>query len=245
MIRFLLLVRRDPRLPILGLLVAALALALAQASVASPERTRPCEALDEGEHVDRAKTIIGKAFSTKRILDEHPVRRSERRAWRAHKLCVQTRSRRRAIARRVKSRKRKFDARFEALITPPGPGTLAARRQCESGGNYSINTGNGYAGAYQFDVSSWAATAHEFKRRTGIRPDPSRTAEPREQDIRAAIWHQISGGDPWPNCPRLAPLREYDRTLDWVAMGSTAPSPAHGESSGDFEAGARTPLLER
>ena len=29
--------------------------------------------------------------------------------------------------------------------------------QCESGGNYSINTGNGYYGAWQFDYSSWLA----------------------------------------------------------------------------------------
>ncbi len=205
-----------PSLPIVGLLgalIATLAFVPAQASAPSLQRTRACAALDEGQHVDRAKTIIGKAFSAKRILDEHPARRSERRAWNAHKRCVQTRSRRRAIARRVRSRKKKFHARFEALITPPGSGILKARRHCESGGNYSTNTGNGYAGAYQFDVSSWAATAGEFKRRTGIRPDPSRTAKPREQDIRAAIWHQISGGDPWPNCPRLGIRRSVSSAV--------------------------------
>ncbi len=194
---------------LLGVLIAAQALAPANASVYTPQRTRPCAALDEGQHVDRAKKIIKKAFSAKRILDEHPARRSERRAWNTHKRCVETRSRRRAIARRVRSRKKKFHAHFEALITPPGSGILKARRHCESGGDYSTNTGNGYAGAYQFDVSSWAATASEFKHRTGIRPDPARTAKPREQDIRAAIWHQISGGDPWPNCPRLAPPAKF------------------------------------
>jgi len=30
-------------------------------------------------------------------------------------------------------------------------------RQCESGNNYAINTGNGYYGAYQFDASTWRA----------------------------------------------------------------------------------------
>lgn len=30
-------------------------------------------------------------------------------------------------------------------------------RQCESGGNYRINTGNGYYGAYQFDKGTWLA----------------------------------------------------------------------------------------
>lgn len=33
---------------------------------------------------------------------------------------------------------------------------LAALRNCESGGNYSINTGNGYYGAYQFSAATWA-----------------------------------------------------------------------------------------
>lgn len=28
-------------------------------------------------------------------------------------------------------------------------------RQCESGGNYSISTGNGYYGAYQFAAGTW------------------------------------------------------------------------------------------
>ena len=30
-----------------------------------------------------------------------------------------------------------------------------AVRQCESGGNYGINTGNGYYGAYQFAAGTW------------------------------------------------------------------------------------------
>nr|WP_324606754.1 transglycosylase family protein [Psychromicrobium lacuslunae] len=29
--------------------------------------------------------------------------------------------------------------------------------QCESGGNWSINTGNGYYGGLQFDAGSWLA----------------------------------------------------------------------------------------
>lgn len=32
---------------------------------------------------------------------------------------------------------------------------LRALRMCESGGNYQINTGNGYYGAYQFSLSTW------------------------------------------------------------------------------------------
>lgn len=36
-------------------------------------------------------------------------------------------------------------------------GTWDAVAQCESGGNWSINTGNGYYGGLQFSQSSWAA----------------------------------------------------------------------------------------
>lgn len=34
-------------------------------------------------------------------------------------------------------------------------GMVEAVRQCESGGNYATNTGNGYYGAYQFDAGTW------------------------------------------------------------------------------------------
>lgn len=32
---------------------------------------------------------------------------------------------------------------------------LLQLRTCESGGNYAINTGNGYYGAYQFTIETW------------------------------------------------------------------------------------------
>ncbi len=50
-----------------------------------------------------------------------------------------------------------------ALGLAAGPATAAAPNdwdavaQCESGGNWSINTGNGYYGGLQFSQSTWAA----------------------------------------------------------------------------------------
>lgn len=48
------------------------------------------------------------------------------------------------------------------VVTPSAPvfgGSLATwlskLRICESGGNYAINTGNGYYGAYQFSAATW------------------------------------------------------------------------------------------
>lgn len=36
-------------------------------------------------------------------------------------------------------------------------GWVADIRMCESGGNYTTNTGNGYYGAYQFSIPTWNA----------------------------------------------------------------------------------------
>ena len=46
--------------------------------------------------------------------------------------------------------------------------------QCESGGNWAINTGNGYYGGLQFSPSTWAANGgtgmpHENSREEQIR----------------------------------------------------------------------------
>ena len=48
---------------------------------------------------------------------------------------------------------------IEAIGTAPVSGTLGtwleALRDCESGGNYQDDTGNGYYGAYQFSLGTW------------------------------------------------------------------------------------------
>lgn len=73
----------------------------------------------------------------------------------------------------------------------PSPEAWAALRRCESGGNYQINTGNGYFGAYQFDLTTW--------RGVGGRGYPHE-ATPAEQDRRALILWRLRGADPWPIC---------------------------------------------
>jgi hypothetical protein len=64
-------------------------------------------------------------------------------------------------------------------------------RQCEAGGDYTINTGNGYYGAYQFDLGTWHGVGgvgypHE--------------ASPAEQDLRAQLLYDDRGAQPWPVC---------------------------------------------
>lgn len=70
-------------------------------------------------------------------------------------------------------------------------GALAAIRACESGGNYSANTGNGFYGAYQFTQQTWASV--------GGTGSPA-AASPAEQDARAAALLARSGSSPWPAC---------------------------------------------
>lgn len=69
-------------------------------------------------------------------------------------------------------------------------GILARIRQRESGGNYATNTGNGYYGAYQFNLQTWRGVGG-----SGL---PSE-ASPAEQDMRAQMLYDRRGCSPWPN----------------------------------------------
>ena len=48
-----------------------------------------------------------------------------------------------------------FGATLSAPASAASADDFARLRQCESGGNYAINTGNGFYGAYQFDLRTW------------------------------------------------------------------------------------------
>ena len=68
---------------------------------------------------------------------------------------------------------------------------LSSIAECESGGDYSANTGNGYYGAYQFTQETWESVGG-----SGL---PSE-ASAEEQDMRAQMLLEQSGSSPWPNC---------------------------------------------
>jgi resuscitation-promoting factor RpfA len=74
----------------------------------------------------------------------------------------------------------------------------AALRKCESNGNYAINTGNGYYGAYQFAASTW--------RKLGYSGLPHEAA-PAVQDEAARKLQASAGWGPWPACTRKLGLR--------------------------------------
>ncbi|MCW2572412.1 MAG: Transglycosylase domain protein [Frankiales bacterium] len=78
---------------------------------------------------------------------------------------------------------------------------FARLRQCESGGNYAINTGNGYYGAYQFDQRTWHGLGY-----SGL---PSNAA-PATQDQAAEGLQAARGWQPWPACARKLGLGRDD-----------------------------------
>ncbi|MHB1774471.1 MAG: transglycosylase family protein [Acidimicrobiales bacterium] len=74
---------------------------------------------------------------------------------------------------------------------PAAGGVWAALRQCESGGNYAEDSGNGYYGAYQFSLGTWESLGYG-----GL---PS-SAPPAVQDAAAQALQARSGWGQWPVC---------------------------------------------
>lgn len=75
-----------------------------------------------------------------------------------------------------------------------GGSTWDRLAQCESGGNWAINTGNGYYGGLQFNQGTWASNG-------GTAYAPSAHLATREQQI--SIAERVAAGRgfaPWPAC---------------------------------------------
>lgn len=70
--------------------------------------------------------------------------------------------------------------------------------QCESGGNWSINTGNGYSGGLQFSQSSWRGVGG-----SGLASQASKA----EQIARAEALKARQGWGAWPACSAKLGLR--------------------------------------
>src|SRR6478752_6288427 len=90
-------------------------------------------------------------------------------------------------------------------------------RMCESSNCYDINTGNGYYGAYQFDLSTWQSV--------GGSGYPNQ-ASASEQDHRALLLYRQRGWSPW-TCAYLVGLTE-----DGDARSGVAPPVGGNQSSG-------------
>jgi len=80
-----------------------------------------------------------------------------------------------------------------AKLVIGGEDVWAQLRFCEAGGNYNTNTGNGYFGAYQYNLGTWANYGGY------ARPD---LAPPEVQDAKARETQAARGWGPWPSCAR-------------------------------------------
>ncbi|MGH8974529.1 MAG: transglycosylase family protein [Acidimicrobiia bacterium] len=108
--------------------------------------------------------------------------------------------RRRKVQRTSRSYRRvRRTAPAPAPVPVPVEGDVWAKlRQCESGGRYDINTGNGYYGAYQFLLSTWNGLGY---------PGYPHQASPEMQDEAAQKLQARSGWGQWPACTRRLGLR--------------------------------------
>ena len=86
-----------------------------------------------------------------------------------------------------------YSAPKTAKLVIGGDDAWAQLRYCEAGGDYAKNTGNGYYGAYQYNLGTWANYGGY------ARPD---LAPPEVQDAKARATQAARGWSPWPSCAR-------------------------------------------
>jgi LysM repeat protein len=88
--------------------------------------------------------------------------------------------------------------------------------QCESGGNWSINTGNGYYGGLQFSLPTWRAFGG-----TGMPHQASKGTQ-------IAVAERVlasQGWNAWPSCSRKTGVRGFSASSGGEIRAS-APAPA-------------------
>ncbi|MEU8132024.1 transglycosylase family protein [Streptodolium elevatio] len=87
--------------------------------------------------------------------------------------------------------------------------------QCESGGNWSINTGNGYYGGLQFSASTWRAYGGSGMAHQASKAEQIRIAE-----------KVLAGQGPgaWPVCSKKAGLTKGGGSPDLSGTSNTKPT---------------------
>jgi nucleoid-associated protein YgaU len=96
--------------------------------------------------------------------------------------------------------------------------------ECESGGNWSINTGNGYYGGLQFSAGTWAAYG-------GLAYAPRADLATKDQQIAVAERTLAGqGAGAWPSCGRFL--------TEGTTASAPAPAPAPAPSASTDSASA-------
>ncbi len=73
--------------------------------------------------------------------------------------------------------------------------------QCESGGNWNTNTGNGYYGGLQFSIQTWSSFGGGAYAATPNHASRSQQVAIAEKVLRAQGWNA------WPTCSTKAGVR--------------------------------------
>lgn len=97
--------------------------------------------------------------------------------------------------------------------------------QCESGGDWSINTGGKYYGGLQFDAESWkAAGGEQYAPRADL-------ATPEQQQATAEVLLAQQGVGSWPTCGRY--LKDGASSSASPSSSSSSHSPARASPSAE------------
>ena len=145
------------------------------------------ESLAPGEEKVREKGEKGKRETTRRIVTVNGEVESDEIVKRED-----TRKGRAAVIARAKK---------ESAPAVAGGSVWDSLAQCESGGDWSINTGTGFYGGLQFTASTWAAYG-------GTQYAPTANLATREQQIAVASKvQQGQGWGAWPACTASLGIR--------------------------------------
>jgi LysM repeat protein len=100
-----------------------------------------------------------------------------------------------------------------------------ALAKCESGGNWGINTGNGYYGGLQFNLTTWKAYGG-----AGMPNQASRT----EQIAVAEKVLAKQGWNAWPSCSKKAGVRGQAADTSATAVRASAPAAQPAPAGGNY-----------
>jgi uncharacterized protein YabE (DUF348 family) len=85
----------------------------------------------------------------------------------------------------------------QAVAPTAGPGVWDALARCEAGGNWGINTGNGYYGGLQFDRQTWLAYDGDQ-----YAPLPHQAGRDEQIAVASRVRDARGGYGSWPACAR-------------------------------------------
>lgn len=106
--------------------------------------------------------------------------------------------------------------------------------QCESGGNWSINTGNGYYGGLQFSASTWAAYGG-----TAYAPQADQAGKAQQIAVAEKVL-AAQGKGAWPVCGTGLSSTPYNGSTGSTSTGDSSSKTTTTTRSTDTQAASRS-----